>query len=189
MLWSRNVWGCSATYLAQCRISRIDSIDVSGKQALHANSDRHLTASCNDRRAVWVTMRPVVWKASSTMPSSRSEAARWNTLKMFFQPDLIFALKNLLTWELTICATQRTTMSRMVGDRLRLTMCSKGRRKSFWNRKLANSPFSMNFMDSCRRESRAKKATSSDGEQPTRLKCSPSTSQMRDHWSRMRPML
>ena len=53
----------------------------------------------------------VVWKASSTMPSSWSDAARWKTLKMFFQPDLMFA-----AWELTICAMQRTTMSRIVGD-------------------------------------------------------------------------
>lgn len=39
----------------------------------------------------------VVSKAISTMFSSWSEAARWNTLKMFFQPDL-----TLQAWELTI---------------------------------------------------------------------------------------
>lgn len=50
---------------------------------------------------------------------------------------------------------------------------SKGRKKSFWKRKLANSPFSINFMESCRRESIAKKETSSLAEHPTRLKCSP----------------
>ena len=54
---------------------------------------------------------PVVWKASSTIPSSSSEAAKWNTEKTFFQPDLI-----LWACEWTICATQRTTMSRMVAD-------------------------------------------------------------------------
>lgn len=46
-------------------------------------------------------------------------------------------------------------------------MCSKGLRKSFWNLKLASSPFSKNFMDSCRRESTAKIATSSLELQPT----------------------
>lgn len=54
---------------------------------------------------------PVVWNASSTMPSSWSEAAKWNTLKIFFQPDLILA-----ACELTIWAIQRTTISRIVGD-------------------------------------------------------------------------
>ena len=54
---------------------------------------------------------PVVWKASSTIPSSSSEAAKWNTEKTFFQPDLM-----LWACEWTICATQRTTMSRMVAD-------------------------------------------------------------------------
>lgn len=46
-------------------------------------------------------------------------------------------------------------------------MCSKGLKKSFWKRKLANSPFSRNFMESCRNESTAKIATSSLGLQPT----------------------
>lgn len=54
---------------------------------------------------------PVVWKASSTIPSSSSEAAKWNTENTFFQPDLM-----LWACECTICATQRTTMSRMVAD-------------------------------------------------------------------------
>lgn len=54
---------------------------------------------------------PVVWKASSTIPSSSSEAARWNTENTFFQPDLM-----LWACECTICATQRTTMSRIVAD-------------------------------------------------------------------------
>lgn len=49
-------------------------------------------------------------------------------------------------------------------------MCSKGLRKSFWNLKLASSPFSKNFMDSCRRESTAKMATSSLGLHPTYTK-------------------
>jgi len=30
---------------------------------------------------------PVVWNASSTVPSSWSDAARRNTLNMFFQPE------------------------------------------------------------------------------------------------------
>ena len=46
-------------------------------------------------------------------------------------------------------------------------MDSNGRRKSFWKLKLANSPFSKNFIDNCRRESTAKKAMSSLGLQPT----------------------
>ena len=37
--------GFSATYFAHCLINRIASIDVSGNEALHANSDKHLTAS------------------------------------------------------------------------------------------------------------------------------------------------
>lgn len=40
--------GFSATYLAQLRINRIASMLVSGKAALHANSDRHFTASWNE---------------------------------------------------------------------------------------------------------------------------------------------
>jgi hypothetical protein len=42
-------------------------------------------------------MWPVVWKASSTMLPSWSEAAWWNTAKMFFQPERMLA-----AWELTI---------------------------------------------------------------------------------------
>ena len=45
------------------------------------------------------------------MLSSWSEAARWKTEKIFFQPDRMFA-----AWEFTIWAMQRTTMSLMVGD-------------------------------------------------------------------------
>ena len=45
------------------------------------------------------------------MLSSWSEAARWNTEKMFFQPDRMFP-----ACELTIWAIQRTTMSLIVGD-------------------------------------------------------------------------
>lgn len=56
-------------------------------------------------------MIPVVWNANSTIPSSMSEAAKWNTEKTFFQPDLM-----LCACEWTICATQRTTMSRIVAD-------------------------------------------------------------------------
>lgn len=58
-----------------------------------------------------LTIWPVVWKASSTMLSSWSEAARWKTEKMFFQPERMFA-----AWEFTIWAIQRTTISLMVGD-------------------------------------------------------------------------
>lgn len=47
-----------------------------------------------------------------------------------------------------------------------LTIYSKGRRKSFWKRKLGNSPFSRNFIASCRKESTQKNATSSLGLQP-----------------------
>ena len=154
---------------------------------------------------------PVVWKASSTIPSSSSEAARWNTENTFFQPDLM-----LWACECTICATQRTTMSRIVADlwlmpknkntlliktkhekktihdrkifsqnwrygftlatyRFFLTIYSKGRRKSFWKRKLGSSPFSKNFMASWRKESTQKNATSSLGLQP--------------HWNRIKSRL
>lgn len=54
-------------------------------------------------------------------------------------------------------------------------MCSKGRRNSFWKRKFENSPFSMNFVDSCRRESTANTAVSLLGLHPTLLKYSPNT--------------
>jgi len=54
---------------------------------------------------------PVVWNASSTVPSSWSDAARRKTLNMFFQPERI-----LCAWEFTIWAMQRTTISRIVGD-------------------------------------------------------------------------
>jgi len=40
--------GFSATYLAQLRISLMASMLVSGNAALHANSDKHFTASWND---------------------------------------------------------------------------------------------------------------------------------------------
>ena len=40
--------GFSMTYLAQLRMSLIASMLVSGKAALHANSDKHLTASWNE---------------------------------------------------------------------------------------------------------------------------------------------
>lgn len=43
-----HTWGLSATYFAQFRINRIASILVSGKAALHANSERHFTASWNE---------------------------------------------------------------------------------------------------------------------------------------------
>ena len=136
-----------------------------------------------------VTILFIVWKANSTIASSLSDAAvRYNfkmsiysnmtiskyqynllpsrkTQKMFFHPDLI-----LSDWLWTIWVTQRTTMSRIVGDRLRFMMCSNGLRKSFWNRKFASSPFSMNFIASCRSESTAKKAMFSLLLVPTLLK-------------------
>lgn len=75
----------------------------------------NLQLSCLWLRTEWwsysLTMCPVVWKASSTMVSSWSEAAWWNTEKMFFQPDRILA-----AWEFTIWATHLITMSLMVGD-------------------------------------------------------------------------
>jgi hypothetical protein len=40
-------------------------------------------------------------------------------------------------------------------------ICSNGLRKSFWNLKFENSPFSRNFIDNCLRESTAKNAISS----------------------------
>lgn len=39
-------------------------------------------------RSDLLTILPVVTKANSTRASSLSAAAKWNTLKMFFQPDL-----------------------------------------------------------------------------------------------------
>lgn len=43
--------GLSETYLAQCRMSLIASMLVSGKAALQTNSDRHFTASWNESMA------------------------------------------------------------------------------------------------------------------------------------------
>ena len=195
--------GFSATYFAHCRISRIASIDVSGKEALQANSDKHFTASwklsriegnCRSKtvakresmivsvsRALhWLMMWVHVWKANPTIWGSVSAAAIWKTLKIFFQPDRMF-----FAWESTKCVTHRTTMSRMVVDlQARASMhlssksrkksyefffmiISKGLRNSFWKRKFGNSPFSRNFIDNCRRESTAKKATSCNGLQAT----------------------
>lgn len=57
------------------------------------------------------------------MLSSWSEAARWKTEKMFFQPERMFA-----AWELTIWAIQRTTMSLMVGD-LDVKLNEKGKKQ------------------------------------------------------------
>lgn len=56
-------------------------------------------------------------------------------------------------------------------------MCSKGLRKSFWNLKLASSPFSKNFIDSCLRESTAKIATSS-------LELQPTCTEIEDIWAK-----
>lgn len=58
-----------------------------------------------------LTICPVVWKASSTIVSSWSEAAWWNTENMFFQPDLM-----LEACEFTIWATHLITISLIVGD-------------------------------------------------------------------------
>ena len=65
------------------------------------------------RASEWdsLTIWPVVWKASSTMLSSWSDAARWKTEKIFFQPERMFE-----AWEFTIWAIHRTTMSLIVGD-------------------------------------------------------------------------
>lgn len=71
--------------------------------------DASFKIMCNCRYLL--TMCPVVWNARSTMFSSWSDAAWWNTENMFFQPERILA-----AWEFTIWATQRITMSRMVGD-------------------------------------------------------------------------
>lgn len=57
------------------------------------------------------------------MLSSWSEAARWKTEKMFFQPERMFA-----AWELTIWAIQRTTMSLIVGD-LDVKLNEKGKKE------------------------------------------------------------
>ena len=62
-------------------------------------------------RSYSLTMCPVVWKASSTIVSSWSDAAWWKTEKMFFQPERMLA-----AWEFTICATHLITMSLIVGD-------------------------------------------------------------------------
>ena len=46
--WGSPTCGLSATCLAQCRMILMASMLVSGKAALHANSDKHLTASWNE---------------------------------------------------------------------------------------------------------------------------------------------
>lgn len=69
------------------------------------------TFTMSDHHQYSLTMCPVVWNASSTILSSWSEAAKWKTEKIFFQPERMLA-----AWEFTICAMHRTTMSRIVGD-------------------------------------------------------------------------
>lgn len=51
--------GLSETYLAQCRMSLMASMLVSGKAALHTNSDRHFTASWKESIAAAKCSRKV----------------------------------------------------------------------------------------------------------------------------------
>ena len=74
---------------------------------------------------------------------------------------------NVLKINTTVIITYSTASLYKTLYRFVFMMYSNGRRKSFWKRKFANSPFSRNFMDSCRRESTAKNAMSSLGLHPT----------------------
>lgn len=67
------------TYVAQSLISRIASIDISGKAVLHANSDKHLIAS---------------WNESNALPNS---AANTVAKKLLLRNFLVYALPILIS--------------------------------------------------------------------------------------------
>ena len=83
-------------------MSHVPHIEVKSQTLIQNNKSKHCSQCTNSQ---------VVSKASSTICGSWSDAARWKTAKMFFQPDMIFP-----AWLCTICAMQLTTMSRIVGD-------------------------------------------------------------------------
>ena len=111
--YSTKMSGFSATNMAQCLMSPMASIEISGEAELQANSDKHLMASWNESSmlwkyfsAQWRMMSLTASNARFTMRSSFCDAARWNTPNMFFQPDLMFCACDLTIW-----ATHCTTMS------------------------------------------------------------------------------
>lgn len=82
----------------------------------------------------------------------------------------IYWLKSIFTQELILCNLSEKDFKKFSSLPIYLFLfmiCSNGLKKSFWNRKLASSPFSKNFIDNCLKESTAKIATSSLGLQPT----------------------
>lgn len=62
--------GRSETYLAQCRMRRMASMLVSGKAALHTNSDKHFTASWNESMAA----AKCSWKVFTDEEEERKES-------------------------------------------------------------------------------------------------------------------
>lgn len=94
-------------------ISNSLSTDRQTDISCHVTSMAEVIQSGKKKGTGWylLTICPVVWKASSTIVSSWSDAAWWNTEKMFFQPDLMLA-----ACEFTICATHLITISLIVGD-------------------------------------------------------------------------
>lgn len=71
--------GLSETYLAQCRMSLMASMLVSGKAALHTNSDRHFTASWKESIAAAKCSRKVFTdKRHKSMQSKNDKVLIWN---------------------------------------------------------------------------------------------------------------
>lgn len=64
--------GLSDTYLAQCRMSLIASMLVSGKAALHTNSDRHFTASWNES----IAAAKCAWKVFTEVRAMKKRRER-----------------------------------------------------------------------------------------------------------------
>lgn len=65
--------GLSETYLAQCRMSLMASMLVSGKAALHTNSDRHFTASWKESIAAAKCSRKVFTNKTHKSIQSKNE--------------------------------------------------------------------------------------------------------------------
>eukprot|EP00160_Parvularia_atlantis_P014605 Unigene3733_Nuclearia_a/m.11397 Unigene3733_Nuclearia_a/g.11397 ORF Unigene3733_Nuclearia_a/g.11397 Unigene3733_Nuclearia_a/m.11397 type:complete len:439 (-) Unigene3733_Nuclearia_a:989-2305(-) len=160
-----------------------------GKLMFLANSTSVLTYSANEpcvtTSAKWLsnTARTDSY-AMLAISSALSCAPIRSTLMTTRQPDLM-----LLARANTICWMHRTISSFTLTSATLRNTCANGARKSFWNWKCASSPFSRNFIDSCRSESIAKYATSVVPLQPTLLNRSPRIAQICDHSMRMRFML
>lgn len=106
--------GLSDTYLAQWRMSRMASMLVSGKAALHTNSERHFTASWNESIAAakccWNvftkekmsgktirTFKPLWLNTSSTSSLALLRSLRWGVADTHWRCVLWFG-KQVQLW-------------------------------------------------------------------------------------------